>query len=235
MSTHDRNSIIVGTIIIAIIFIGFFAWEERESSNASVPTATIATSTEASSTANIFISSNGEASTSSDYTIKQIPIGGKSPIAPNYQAPLVFPNTISADERSQMQSQFADIESTLSTTPQDFNAWIALGDLREEVGDYEGALSDWQYMSELYPTNIVSNANLADLYTNYLPNYPKAAAAYQAQIKNYPTDVYIYVDLYDLYTNQYPQSTSTIVTLLKQGLLANPGNAQLQSLLAKYQ
>jgi tetratricopeptide (TPR) repeat protein len=142
---------------------------------------------------------------------------------------------VTAEEKVSMQASFAQVQTAIAANVQDFNSWIELGDLRKEAGDYAGAEADWQYISALYPSNIVSNANLADLYTFYLHKYPQAAAAYKAAIANDPKQVALYVNLFSLYTNQYPQPSATIVALLKQGLAVNPNAAELKADLAKYQ
>lgn len=237
MTTHNRNTLIVGAIVIVLLILGFFAWQQRAATNASAPAATSsATTTGATSTTpTVIVSPNGQITAPAGYTINPVYATSSGVVAPNYKAPLTFSSDVSVDEQTQLQNEFSQVEAAIAASPKDFNSWIQLGIIRKEAGDYQGAAADWQYMSALYPTNLVSNANLADLYTNFLPNYPKAAAAYQAQIKNDPTDIYIYIDLYQLYTAQYPQSSAVITAMLKQGLAANPGNAQLEALLAKYQ
>ena len=231
----DRRNEIIAIIVICVVIIGGIGYLlSRPSSGTSSTTATSSAATSTSSTtAPIGITVNGTTS-GAGYTIKPIYATGSA--APNYKAPLVISATdVPADERTSLQTQFAATQAAIAANSTDFNSWIALGDERKEAGDYTGAAADWQYMSAIYPTNVVSNANLADLYTNYLHSYPKAAAAYKAQIANDPTAVYIYVDLYQLYTNQYPQPTATIVALLKQGIAANPNAAELKADLAKYQ
>lgn len=244
MSTHNRNVVIVGTIVIVVLILGFLAWQERAGSVAGIPSpespassTSLSTASAASSSTSVVISSNGKiVSAPAGYTITQIPIASSSAAqAPSYRTPLVFASSVPADQRADLQSEFAATQSALDKNPQDFNTWIQLGVIRKEAGDYTGAAADWSYMSALYPTNQVSNANLGDLYTNFIPDYPKAVAAFKAQLANDPTDEYIYIDLYDLYTNQYPQPTSSIVALLKQGLAAIPNDPQMTALLAKYQ
>ena len=225
-----RNEIIAGIIIAAIVLIGIAYFFSKGGAPVALPRTTATSTNESASSTTGVVSINGSDASSSGYTIKMVSAGGAAPVAPNYKAPLIFSDTtITADERSAMQAQFAQAQAALAKNPQDFNSWIQLGDLRKEAGDYAGAALDWQYMSALYPSNVVSNANLGDLYTNYLKNYPKAAAAFKAQIANDPKDVYIYDDLYSLYTNQYPQSSATIVALLKAGIAANPGAVELKA------
>jgi hypothetical protein len=236
--TDKRNEIIAGIIIIAIILIGIAYFFSKSTPEIPLPVSVATSTSESATSTSGTINVTGSSASSSGYTITPIYSGGSgaAPVAPDYKVPLVFSDpTVTADEQASMQSQFAAAQATLAQSPEDFNSWIELGDLRKQAGDYDGAAADWQYMSELYPTNVVSNANLGDLYTNYLPDYPKAAAAYKAQIAIDPTDVYIYDDLFSLYTNQYPQSTAIITAMLKAGIAANPGAAELKADLAKYQ
>jgi tetratricopeptide (TPR) repeat protein len=233
--SDKRNEIIAIIIIVAAVLIAiayFFSHTSSPSAPAGTAssTATSATSTSAVSSSTMVTVTS--APSSAGYTIKLLP-AGKAPTAPDYKAPLTFSASVPADQQASMQAQFMQVQAALAQNNQDFNAWIELGDLHKEAGDYDGAAADWQYMSALYPSNIVSNANLADLYTNYLMNYPKAAAAYKAAIANNPTEVYLYQDLFSLYTNQYPQPTTTIEALLNQGLSANPSAAELKVDLTK--
>ena len=231
-----RNEIIAIIIIAAIVLIGIIYFFSHISSsntlsNIASSTATGATTTSAtSSTTSITVAS---VSSTTGYTIKIVPVG-KAPAAPDYKASLACSAGIAADVCSSTQAQFSVAQAAIKTNPTDFNAWIALGVYREEAGDYVGAAVDWQYMSALYPNNIVSNANLADLYTNYLKDYPKAAAAYKAAIANNPTQVYLYQDLFQLYTVQYPQTSTIVVSILKQGITTNPKATELMVTLARY-
>jgi tetratricopeptide (TPR) repeat protein len=237
--TDKRNEIIAGIIIIAIILIGIAYFFSKSAPEIPLPTSSATSTSEAATSTSGAITITGSTASSSGYTITPIYATSSAPVAPNYKTPLTFSASagLTSDEESSLQSQFAAAQATLAQSPEDFNSWIELGDLRKQAGDYAGAAADWQYMSELYPTNVVSNANLGDLYTNYLPDYPKAAAAYKAQIAIDPTDVYIYDDLFSLYTNtnQYPQSTAVITAMLKAGIAANPGATELKADLAKYQ
>ena len=231
-----RNQIIAIIIIGAAVLIGiayFFSRSSTHGTPSGTATSTMPLATSTMSTATSSIIKTSPTSSGSGYTIRAV-TAGKAPTAPNFKLPLIFSAGVSADLRSSMQAQFTQEQTALATNGSDFNAWIALGVLRKEAGDYTGAAADWQYMSALYPSNIISNANLADLYTNYLHDYPKAAAAYKAAIANNPTQVYLYQDLFTIYTNQYPQPTATVVALLQQGLAANPNAAELKADLVKY-
>ena len=153
--------------------------------------------------------------------------------APNSASPLVFSTSVTADLQTVMQGQFAATQLLLKTKPQDFDAWIALGGLRKNAGDYKGAAEDWQYMSALYPTNQISFTNLGDLYENYLKDYAKAESNYLISIKNSPSNAAVYRNLYDLYY-VYGYNKAKVEAVLKQGIAAAPKAVDMQVLLARY-
>jgi len=225
MNTQNKNILIGIVVLIIVVLLGYFAWKERGTNGSTVA----ATSTVSTTTVTV------ASSTSSGYTITPValPTSG-TPVAPNFKAPLVFSSSVSASDQASLQSEFAQAQAAIASNPVDLDAIIALGNVRKEAGDYAGAAADWQYVSEMSPTNPVSFANLADLYTNFLPDYPKAAAAYKQQIANDPTDIYIYEDLFQLYTIKYPQGSSDPSVILKQGIAANPKAINLQVDLARY-
>jgi tetratricopeptide (TPR) repeat protein len=230
MTQQTKNILISIIVLVIIILLGYFVWKERTSS---------APSSASSTSIDLNISTSTLAtSTNSGYTITPVIIPTSSTVAaPNFKAPLTFSASLglTADEEASMQSQFAQVQATLAKTPTDFNTLIQLGDLRKEAGDYAGAAADWQYVSTIYPANVISFANLADLYTNFLPNYPKAATEYKQAIKNDPTRADLYIDLFQLYTNKYPQSAATAEAVLQQGIAANPNAADLKAALSAYE
>lgn len=227
-SSNRNRYILIVIVLVALIAVLYFLHPHATAPDSSIATTT---SNGASSTVDsITISANGASSTGA-YTIHMI-TAADAPKAPDYHAPLVFSSSVPADEEASISATFAQAQATIAKTPQDFNAWIALGAARKQAGDYVGAEADWQYVSALYPTNVVSYANLGDLYQNYLHEYAKAVAAYKQQIVNYPKAPYIYDNLYQIYTHEYPVATSTITAMLKAGIAANPDATQLKNDLA---
>jgi tetratricopeptide (TPR) repeat protein len=230
MDRQTRN-ILIGIVgLVIVVVLGYFVWKERGNA-ASIVQVPAASSTPIAIPVSI---STAATSTNPAYTITAIPGAKPGVAAPDFTLPLVFSSSVSPDTQASLEAAFAQVQSALKKNATDFDSWIALGDLRKEAGDYAGAAADWEYASEAYPGNIISFANLGDLYSHFLPNYPKAAAAYKQQIANDPTDVEIYQDLFLLYTNQYPQAAGVAETLVKQGIAANPKAVDLQVLLARY-
>ena len=228
MNQNNRIAIAV-LVIAALAVIAYFVWKTP------VPHAPVtsdtATTTATTTGESINVSST-TASTGVGYTIAPVDMAAIK--APESKNPLTFPSSITADVRASMQTTFAQVQSTIKAKPRDFDAWMTLGALRKQTGDYAGAETVWKYISTLYPKNPASFGNLADLYTNYTHEYAKAAAAYKSAIANDPTRAQLYQDLYDLSTNQYPQSVAFIETSLKSAIKNSAKSYQLQLQLARY-
>jgi tetratricopeptide (TPR) repeat protein len=215
----------IGIVILVVLgVLGYLVVRERQGN---VPPST------ATSTTPITISTTTRSSPG--YTVKVFSSPATKATAPDYTAPLSCASSVPAEVCASDESQLVQAQATIKADPTDFNAWIALGDARDQAGDYTGAEADWQYMSALYPTNTVSFANLGDLYQNYLHEYPRAVAAYKQEIINDPKLPYIYMNMYQLYAGEYPQSSSVITALLQKGIAANPTATELQATLSAYQ
>lgn len=224
MNTTIRTILIVVAVIVLIILANL-AWNEHEST----ATPSTATSTAATSTTNLIINPASSTQEVGGYTITEVPVGSASGVKESdYKAALVF-SGVPADQQAALQTQFNAAVAAITADPGNMNNWIQLGDVRKEAGDYQGAATDWTYVSEAAPSNIISFANLGDLYTNFLPDYPLAVQNFKQEIKNDPQDPYIYDDLYQIYNDQDPQPKATIVAMLQAGLTANPGNSTLEA------
>lgn len=225
---NTRNQVIgvaALAVLIGAILSYFFLFK-----NFSAPHSSIATSTSLTIPDGSIASTTA---TSTGYTATPVYIP-KDVVIPSYEKPLTFSPSISSDMRATMQMQFVQAGKVIRANPLSFDGWIALGNVRKEAGEYAEAVLDWQYMSAVYPRNVVSNANIADVYFHFLPDYPKAAAAYVLAIKNDPKQLYLYEDLFQLYTDAYPSAKAAVATSLKNGIISNPKAFELQEMLAKY-
>ncbi len=149
---------------------------------------------------------------------------------PDYTKPIVFSANLDANTKAAIEAQFEQVTSAIAKTPADFDSWIRLGTLRKIAGDYQGAAEDWQYMADVYGGSTVPHMNLADLYENFLKDYPKAEVQFKEAIKIKPDYVEAYVDLYTMYKNLYKTDTSAAADILEEGLKNNPNNAELLQL-----
>ncbi len=164
-------------------------------------------------------------------TVKMVSL----PKPPDFTAPLSFAANVSSDIRSSVTAQYQAAVAILTKNPADPDAWIALGEARKMAGDYTGAATAWQYVSELAPSNQVSFHNLGDLYQNYLHEDAKAVPEYKQAIVNYPHDLDAYKNLFTIYTSgSYNATAGAAEAILKQGIAANPRAFDLQVMLAHY-
>ncbi len=156
-----------------------------------------------------------------------------APKAPDYTKPIIFSPSLDANLSATIRVQFEEVKSMLAKKPTDFDAWIRLGTLHKLAGDYQGAAVYWEYVSKLYPKNVVTFSNLGDLYMNFLKEYPKAELNYKTVIKLKPDYIDSYRNLYSLYRYLYKTNTSAAADILTEGLTNNPNNAELLQLQAE--
>jgi tetratricopeptide (TPR) repeat protein len=231
MPDQSRNpyNLIAGVLgVVAIIAIGMYMYTHR-----STPADQTATSTPIAitgTTANLIELTTS--STSGSYTVSEVPTSPK-PQAPNFRIALTFGDAVSADVRTALTAQFDATVKVLAGDKTNFNGWINLGTLRKMVNDYTGAKTDWAYAATLYPKSTIPFDNLGELYLDYLKDYPKAEANFKQSISNDPHDINAYQQLVSLYTVYGYKDTATALTLIQQGLAANPDNQTLLQLQAQ--
>ena len=157
---------------------------------------------------------------------------------PSYNTPLTFAATVSADAKSALQKQFDEVVAGLKKDPTRGELWFSLGTIRKGAGDYAGAIEDWNFIATSHNSlSAAAYGNLADLYMNFLKDYPKAEQSYLKAIQLEPANPQSYEDLFTLYTaTPYRSSVSASAgeSILKKGIAANPKAVELQVILARY-
>jgi tetratricopeptide (TPR) repeat protein len=221
MTQNSRNWLIAGIVIVILAIVAYLFMQRPTVTPSEEETIASSTDTGATSTA----------TTNGGYTAVSLPLSQ----APDAGRALLITADVRDEDRAAMQQQFSAALNTLKANPTDFNAWVAIASLRKTAGDYQGAITDWEYIGQLYPDNKVTFASEANVDFYYLKNYPKASTAYQAAIKNDPKQIYLYSDFYEL-VKVYPQARVAFTTALDQGIAANPNDptlAQLKSQLSQ--
>jgi len=195
-----------------------------------------ATSTAVASSTSVALGPDTSAvlsTTGGGYTVTSLPVSN-TPATPEYTKSLVCTPSVPAETCTTIKQRAAAAAASISKNKLDVNAWIILGNMRKQAGDYTGAAAAWQYVSIISPTNIVSFNNLGDLYMNFLKDYPKAESNYLIQIKNKSDDANAYRSLFTLYSELYKKGTSSAEDILKKGIVANTKAIDLQVTLADY-
>jgi predicted Zn-dependent protease len=239
------RSRILGVLIVLLILVIGTVWYIKSmnpsgDTSSSIPTATstdtaiatTTTSTTNSGSVGITTTGTGKA-TITTQTKTQSATQNLTP--PSYKTPVICTERISKDLCANIQTLYSKISSRLATNQYDLPAWVDLGTIREEAGDYAGAEAAWNYVTKLAPTSPTGYANLGSLYFTDLKNYPKAEANFLTEIKYAPHDTNIYKNLFSLYTDtSYKSSTDAAVNILKQGIQNNPQAIDLYIILARY-
>lgn len=218
--------------LAASVLIGYVFWQGAHKPgfrSDGADTQATTTTTQVSPSAMVVTTPEGNS-----YTITQVPIDN-APKAPTYRDAIACPASLSTTGCAAVQAKRVAIIAALDVGPTDAEAWLALGTLRKSVGDYQGAVVVWRYMTALYPSDATAFYDLADLYAHFLNDYAKAEANYLKAVSLAPSNTGTYQDLFTLYTTtSYKPSTSAAENILKQGMAANPTAFDLQVMLARY-
>ncbi len=130
-----------------------------------------------------------------------------------------------------------DIGAAVAILKEDYDRreeWLNLGLVYKLIGDYEGAKQAWEFTTLIRPDDPVAYHNLGDLYSQYLPDFPKAEKNYLEAIeKDSGHQVFFYVKLFEFY-RYYSKNPDLAEKTLVQALQTNPNDAYLKSLLDDY-
>lgn len=170
-----------------------------------------------------------------NFTVHAVPdTSSTPPTPPNYNAPIQYAASLSADARTAIAQHAAATRAQLAKTPGDINQWLAMGTIYTIAGDYANAEKIYLYVTQAWPKDPTAYNNLGDLYLSDLKDYPKAEQYYMEDIRLKPTDTNAYRQLFDMYVHDYKQGTSAAEDILKLGISVNANALDLKTLLARY-
>jgi hypothetical protein len=219
---------IVAGVAAAIIIIGAIVWSLYPAPVAAPAAEGSASSTpiSAATTTKDGVTANGNFTVTKDDTITL-------PTPPDFRAPIAFAADVAPDVRAVITARAQSLEAKLARDSFDLGSWIDLGAMRKMAGDYRGAETAWVFVTKTAPRNTIAFSNLADLYMNFLKEYPEAETMYKKVIALDSTQIEPYVSLATLYGNLYKTGTSAAEDILKKGIVAHPDSADLHVLLAR--
>ncbi len=113
------------------------------------------------------------------------------------------------------------------------NPWYDLGAYRKLIGDYDGAIADWTFVTKIRPNDYVALHDLGDIYA-FLKEYPKAESFYLASIDKNAQNIDAYVEVASIYQYNDTANSDLIVPLLLRGIAANPNDPRLEIVLGEY-
>ena len=222
-----RLAALIVALIVIVAAIFFFARKGGAGAGG------MATSTTGStSTAVTIPTPNNPVVKGSGYTVELLD-DKNLPLAPNYKTSIVYSKDIAPEVRTQLDKNLATLVGRIDKDKYDLRSWIDLGTLHKMGGDYKAAATIWTYVTKLAPKNGIAFNNLADLYQNFLKEYPKAEANWLVAIKIDSSDTNPYRALFDLY-NDLEKKPAAAEAILKQGIKANPNAVDLYVILARF-
>ncbi len=214
-------------VIIAAILVGSVFYFHSRNLAMSIHTQTNATSTSSTTTSfgTVAITTTGGG------TIQIVPIS-KGIQPPSLAGTIQISSSLPPDAVAALRTQEETLIPLIKANPLRVDLWLQLGVDRKIGGDYQGAITAWQYVAAAAPVTLsyVAYGDLGDLYMNFLKDYPKAETNYLAAIKINPHVIDYYRSLYTLYRYDYKTNTTAAANILVQGLQANPGNPDLLGL-----
>ena len=217
---------IITGVAAALVIIGAIMWTLYPRAVAA-PIAEVASTTGALATT----STNGVTGTGAFTVSKDDAI--ELPTPPDFRAPIAYATSVAPDVRAIIETKAQKLQTQLAKDSFNLGAWIDLGAARKMAGDYRGAETAWAFVAKAAPQNTIAFANLADLYMNFLKDYPKAEVMLKKVIALDPAQVEPYVSLATLYENFYKTGTAAAEDILKKGVQSHPSSVDLRVLLAR--
>lgn len=211
----------VGIGAATLLAAGLFLWQDGRVaflSNIPVP--------DQASSSNVLPFENQQQG--SGYTIELV-----GPARPLLTHSLVITSNLSETAKAELRTKVEQTKKDLQTEPERADLWLSLGLYYKTAGDYSAAEEVWKYVAEI-TSNYIVLGNLADLYMNFIKDYPKAENYYRQALQIKPTEIDFYRNLYTLYRYLYKTDTNAAQEVLELGLKNNPGNSELQALLEEY-
>lgn len=120
-------------------------------------------------------------------------------------------------------------------SPAAFWPLIKIEQIKQIVGDYNGAKQALIWAVELQPKSHIAHGNLANLYFHHYDDFAKAEEHYLKAIAVDSVQAYnYYLALHEIYRYFYKQDTTLAEDILKQGIERYPQETNLMAILAHY-
>ena len=147
-------------------------------------------------------------------------------------AGLVYPSGLDADTRAVMEEKVSSTKAMYERDPDIWETWIAIGNLRQLLGDRRGAIAAYEQSLKLQENNVLGNRNMAEVYVQ-LGDYEKAARNFELAIGRNFADPDLYLKLALLYEQKLNRPDLAEVTY-RQGLNYAAQNREYLSSLAAF-
>lgn len=143
------------------------------------------------------------------------------------------PEGLDEATRKEYEYRITGTKAMYAESPQIWETWIAIGNLKSLLGDYTGAVAAYQKSIELQGNNVLGYRNIAEVYNTHLKDYEKAASYYRLALNNNFLDSDLYIALAQVYDHQLNQDDKAEQVYL-EGLQKTQGHPDIFIRLVKF-
>jgi len=174
----------------------------------------------------------------SEYQKSQIPENPKAKIIRQITTLTFVRQDLDEEKKAEYQEKFENRAKIFFNNPEGIQAFrplIGMAQIKELVGDYQGAEQALIWAVDLQPKSYLAHGNLANLYFRHFQDFAKAEEHFLKAIEpDDPKTIHYYFDLHEIYRYFYKQDTTLAEDILKQGIEQYPESTDLMAVLAHY-
>ena len=103
------------------------------------------------------------------------------------------------------EEEIAGTKKLYEEKPDIWETWIGIGNVKNMLEDYDGAIAAYRKSLEITPNNILGYRNLAEVYRQGKKDNQTAATYYQLALQQNFADIELYLELAQIYHKQLNQ------------------------------
>jgi len=173
-----------------------------------------------------------------DYQKSKIPENPKAEVIEQIAILTFVKQNLDEETKKKHQEAFETRAKLFLSNPESTEAFwplIGMAQIKELVGDIEGAKQALIWAISLEPQSYIAHGNLANLYFHHYQDFAKAEEHYLKAIEpDDPKTITYYFDLHEIYRYFYKRDTVLAEDILKLGIERYPQAADLIAVLADY-
>lgn len=118
---------------------------------------------------------------------------------------------------------------------EDYDGWISVGNIKQGLKDFNGAVEAWKYATVLNNANPLAFSNLANYYKAFAHDYEQAIKYYNLAIaKDNMGHYYIYEGYAELYVLYLPEKAYLAESIMLDGINKPAGQTDINFYLYLY-
>ncbi|MCH8889201.1 tetratricopeptide repeat protein [Patescibacteria group bacterium] len=235
MLKEQKNNLVIAGLVIAILIVIFIVLPSKTNEqNSDKNVEVITLNEEAVTTTDVTIDVDGNATIQGGAIQIDTQPQDTTVQAPRLDREISIPDYFDSNASEIMRTKIADAILNVKNSKRSFDNWLTLGNLYNQIQDYEGALEVYEYINILSPENNIGYTNVGNIYHYNLQDFEKAETNYLLSITKDVSSENAYIELHTLYKNVYKTDTSSAVDILLEGLENTDNNPDLMVMLASY-